>query len=411
VTQHTVDGATSVLSPTGADPATGRLPGRGQAIILLLASCLSVLGAVLLAPVLPTLQAAFAGTPGVEALAPLVLTAPALMIGLLAPVAGRIVDAVGRKRLLVGALLVYSLVGTAPLWLDSLPLVLVSRVGVGITEAAIMTCCTTLIADYFAGRDRDRYFGMQTVYTTLSATAFFAVGGALGGSGWRAPFWLYLVSLPLAVLVALFIWQPARPVSTAERAPLPPAPWRQLAAPVGVTLFGGVAFYALIVELSYVLNDIGITSTATIGAISAVSSLATAAGAFTFGRVAGRGPAVLLPMAFGAIGVGLVVLALGSNVPVVLVGAVVAGYGSGMLLPTLLTWALSPLTFAQRGRGTGLWTSALFLGEFVCPLVVIAIGTALNGLSSALGVVGAGALLMALLVRLAKPHSTKHTAP
>jgi len=59
------------------DPATGRPAGRAQALVLLFSSCLSVLGAVLLAPVLPRIQDAFADTPGVETLTPVVLTAPA----------------------------------------------------------------------------------------------------------------------------------------------------------------------------------------------------------------------------------------------------------------------------------------------------------------------------------------------
>ncbi len=98
--------AAPLTDEVAVDPATGRPAGRIQALVLLLSSCLSVLGAVLLAPVLPRIQEAFAGTPGVEALTPVVLTAPALVIGLTAMVAGRIVDEVGRKRLLVGALVV-----------------------------------------------------------------------------------------------------------------------------------------------------------------------------------------------------------------------------------------------------------------------------------------------------------------
>src|SRR3954471_12822268 len=86
------------------DPSTGRPAGRAQALVLLFSSCLAILGAVLLAPVLPAIQDAFEGTAGVEALAPIVLTAPALIIGLTAPFAGRIVDKLGRKRLLVGSL-------------------------------------------------------------------------------------------------------------------------------------------------------------------------------------------------------------------------------------------------------------------------------------------------------------------
>src|SRR5215218_9633751 len=261
------------------DPATGRPAGLPQALVLLLSSCLAVLGSVLLAPVLPSIEDAFAGTPGVAALTPIVLTAPALVIGLTAMVAGRIVDRVGRKRLLVGALVAYAVVGTAPLWLPSLELIVVSRVLVGLTEAAIMTCCTTLLADYFHGSKRDKYFGLQVVFTTVAATIFFGVGGALGEQNWRAPFWLYAVSLPLAALAARYVWQPA-PQARVAGEKLPPLPWRLLGGPVGVTLLGGLVFYVLIVELSFKLDDIGVESTATIGAASAIASLGTAIGAF-----------------------------------------------------------------------------------------------------------------------------------
>jgi MFS family permease len=384
------------------DPATGRPAGRSQALVLLLSSCLAVLGAVLLAPVLPRIQDAFEGTPGVEALTPIVLTAPALVIGLTATFAGRIVDRVGRKRLLVGALVAYAFVGTAPLWLPSLELIVVSRVLVGLTEAAIMTCCTTLLADYFHGSQRDKYFGLQVVYTTVAATVFFAVGGALGAQNWRTPFWLYAVSLPLAFFAAKYIWQPA-PQALHRTGKLPALPWRQLAAPVMVTLLGGLVFYVLIVELSFKLDDIGVESPATIGAVSAVASLGTAVGAFLFGRLARLGPAVLVPLSFGISGLGLIGLALAPSVPVVVVAAVITGFGNGLLLPSLLTWALGSLTFEQRGRGTGIWTSALFIGQFVAPLVVLALSGAISGLTSALLILGAVAVAAAVAVRLAGP--------
>jgi sugar phosphate permease len=176
-----------------------------------------------------------------------------------------------------------------------------------------------------------------------------------------------------------------------------------LLGPIVVTLFGGVAFYTLVVELSYALTAVGVTSVGTIGLVSAVASVATAIGALTFPRVAHRGPAVLLPLAFGVIGVGLAVVAFGSGVAVVLVGAVVAGYGQGLLLPSLLTWTISSLSLEQRGRGTGLWTASLFLGEFICPLVVLALTAALSGLSAALLAIGIASLVVAVVVRLTKP--------
>ena len=381
------------------DPATGRPAGRAQAAVLLLASCLAVLGAVLLAPVLPAIEDAFAGTAGVEALTPVVLTAPALVIGLTAPFAGRVLDRVGRTRLLVAALVVYAVVGAAPLWLPSLQLIVASRVLVGLTEAVIMTCCTTLLADYFHGSQRERYFALQVVFTTVAATLFFGLGGALGSHSWRTPFWLYLVSLPLAVAAARLIWQPVvqRPTGA-----LPPLPWHRLAAPVAVSLVGGLVFYVLIVELSFTLDDVGVESTGAIGAVSAIASLGTAVGGASFSRLAARGPAVTVPLAFVVSGIGLVGLGLAPSVPVIVLFAVVTGLGNGLLLPSLLTWALGSLSFEQRGRGTGWWTAAVFLGQFICPLVVLALSGAIGGLGSALVVLGVVAVVAAGVVRASR---------
>ena len=375
-----------------------RQAGRTQGFLLMFMSCLPILGAVLLAPVLPRMQDHFGHSGAATALVPLSLTVPALMIALLAPFAGSIVDRFGRKRLLLTGLAVYAVFGTAPLWLDGLGAIVLSRAGVGVAEAAIMTCCTTLISDYFSGTERDRWLGMQTVFASLSATVFFALGGALGAQDWRNPFWLYASSLVFLVLAAALIWQPAGEPS-GEHAPLPPLPTRALALPCAVTVVGGIVFYTPIVELPYVLDAAGITAVPTIGAFTALASLATAGGAYAFGRVSGRGTATLLPIAFGLAGIGLVVLGATSVVPVIVLGAVIASAGTGLMLPTLLVWAQSGLTFEQRGRGTGLWTAALFLGEFVCPLLVVAFTGALGGLGPAVVLVGAVALLLALLTR------------
>jgi predicted MFS family arabinose efflux permease len=397
---------TPTIAPTLTQPTDGgpRQAGRPQGVLLMFMSCLPVLGAVLLAPVLPSMQGHFGDTAQAKTLVPLSLTVPALMIALLAPFAGSVVDRFGRKRLLLVALVVYAAFGTAPLWLDGLPAIVLSRVGLGVAEAAIMTCCTTLIADYFSGPQRDRWLGLQTVFASLSATLFFALGGGLGAHSWRTPFWLYASSLVFAVLAAALLWQPHSSVENAAetpRAALPPVPVRALLAPCLVSLFGGIVFFAPIVELPFVLDHAGIDAVPVIGALTALASAATAAGAITFGRVSSKGTATLLPIAFALAGVGLMTIGRGGSVPVIVVGAVIASGGNGLLLPTLLVWALTGLSFEQRGRGTGLWTASLFLGEFVCPLLVLALAAALGGLGAALLLLGALALVAGVACRAA----------
>lgn len=386
----------TIPTRTPADPA-GRVAGRAQLSLLLAGSCMAVLGAVLIAPVLPQITKEFAGTPGVGVLVPLVLTVPALMIGLISPFAGMLVDAVDRKRLLLIAMVAYSVFGTAPLYLGSLGAIIVSRVLVGVCEAAIMTCCTTLIGDYWSGPTRGRYLGLQTLVAALSAAVFLAVGGALGASNWRNPFWLYAAAALLAIPMARVLWQPSRPAGRIPGRRLEPMPWRQMLAPCLITLFGGVVFYALIVQLSFVLTEVGQSSTAAVGLIIAVMSLATAVGAVVFARAAHLPPRVLLPAEFAIASVGLLVVFATGSVAVITLGAVITGFGTGLLLPTLLTWAVGRLTFLQRGRGTGLWTGTLFIGEFLSPLIIAGIGSGVGGLRPALAVLGIASAAMAFI--------------
>ncbi|MGW1627483.1 MFS transporter [Streptomyces sp. NPDC002172] len=385
-------------------PAEQTVSGPGHRIritLLMAGSCLPILGAVLIAPVLPKMKDHFAGVPGVDALVPVSLTIPALSLALLAPFAGVVVDRLGRKRLLVVATVLYALVGTAPLWLDSLGAIVASRALVGVVEAAIMTCCTTLIGDYYSGRQRDRYLAMQTMCASIAATAFFVLGGAAGSAGWRAPFWAYAASLLLAPAMAAFLPRPPRaqpaapaaePSATAEPAGRRAFPWRPLAGICALTVFGAVMFYTVQVEMSFLLDDMGVTDTGVIGLAIAASSVATVVGAIVFTK-SGRNPLSWLPFAFGLCALGFAVLWIAPNPVVLTAGAVINCLGGGIMLPSLLTLALSKLEYTDRGRGTGLWIGCFFLGQFICPLVVLALTAAVGSLPNAVGVLAlAGAL-------------------
>ncbi|MFE0521156.1 MFS transporter [Streptomyces sp. MBT33] len=371
------------------DPVAG---GKLPAVLLMAGSCLPILGAVLIAPVLPRMQDHFRDVPGNAALVPLVLTVPALSLAVLAPFAGALVDRLGRKRLLVAATVLYTLFGTAPLWLSSLYGIVASRVLVGIAEAVIMTCCTTLIGDYYTGRTRDRYLALQTMCASASATLFFVLGGALGSAGWRAPFWLYLVGVLLAPAMARALPTPS-PAAEPTAADRRPFPLRRMAGICLLTVFGAAVFYTVPVEMSYLMDDLGVHSTGVVGAATALASAATVLGSVLFTRLADRArrrlPAVLVVCAAG-----FVLMGATDHLPLLIAGAVVNCVGTGMLLPSLLTVALSRLEYADRGRGTGLWTSAFFLGEFACPLVLLAATSTLGTLASAVLLLGVLTLLV-----------------
>jgi MFS family permease len=370
--------------------------------LIMAGSCLPIMGGLLIAPILPEIQAHFSGVPRVEYLVPILLTIPALMIAILAPFAGAIVDVLGRRRPLVISLVLYAAFGIAPLWLDSLFSIIVSRAGVGLAEAVIMTCCTTLIGDYYDGEKRSKYLALQMTYVALSASLFLLVGGFLGELGWRAPFWVYGISLLLAPLAHIYLWEPERKRRTEVEQDQTPGDAAALTfRPLllfgicGITLITIIAFYVLPVHLAYLLNGLGIRSTRTIGLLASLAAIMKVIGSLIFHRLFIIGFTIprLLTLSFACSGLGLV-LAAATTMNEVVIGVLINGVGGGLLIPALLTWNMRTLPPERRGLGTGAWTASLFLGQFVNPLVVLRLAEIAGGRAGAAHFIGVGLLVL-----------------
>lgn len=383
-----------------AVPDHSREAGLTQSLLLLLGSCLPVLGAVLLAPVLPRMQAHFAEVPGSAVLVPIVLTLPALMIAILAPFAGVIADRLGRKPLLLASMALYVLCGVLPLWLESLPAIVASRAGIGLAEAAIMTCCTTLVGDYYSGARRERLFALQMVATSLSAAVFIALGGFLGQNDWRTPFALYAVGLIFLPLMAWQLWepQPRVPAALTVAQPLKRAfPWRALTPMYALALLAGLSLFIVPVQAGYLLNLLHVDAPQQIGMTMGANQLGVLVGALSFRLLSGLRSQHLLLIAYGLAGGGGLLMAGASSHVQVVVAVLVNGLGIGLMLPTLITWIMAQVGFEQRGRAAGCFTAAIFAGEFISPLVVLAITAgAVSVLPQALAIIGWLQLVVAL---------------
>ncbi len=372
-------------------PGTGG--GTLQGVVLSLLAVLPTMGAVLIVPILPLFARSFGAFPGIGFIAPVILTLPALCIGVLSPAVGAAADRYGRRRLLIYALIVYALAGTAPAFLNSVPLIIASRFVVGTSEAVIMTCCTTLIGDYFTRSESERWLSYQSAVIPIGATVLFVVGGMLGNLGWRAPFFAYAAALPLAILAVLTLPEPrAIAAAVVGRA----FPWKPFRRFIVLGTVAGVAIFAIPIQIGFILGGIGIDSPQTIGLLAALDGLAMATGAIAFQFASRLGFNRLIAVAAIVAGCGFLCISRASSIPPMLLGLILNGLGSGLLIPTLLAMTMEQLPFELRGRGMGIYMGAFFIGQFVSPIVVTVLAKQAGGLLGAIAVFGYVGLIAGL---------------
>ncbi len=392
----------------GKQPAPTATTRHG--IVLMLAAVLPAMAIIALVPVLPLLQAEFAAVPAQAVLVPMALTVPALCVALFSPLAGWLSDRIGRKPLLIGALVGYAGFGLLPVLLHDLFQIIAARLALGLAEAAIMTVATALIGDYFTGPARDRWVAAQIATVSVSAIVLIALGGALGEMlGTRGPFWLYLLALPVAAAAALILFEPARAGNhSAAGAGLNMIrPALGLAA---ITLGVGVLFYTIVVQLGPLIAEAtGITSPAAIGSMGAAANMGVAIGSFLFGRRKAAAGAGLLGAGLVLSGCGYGVAGLANDLWLIGGGTVAACVGNGLMLPNMLAWTLARLPAPARGGGTGLWTGAFFLGQFIAPIIAGALAGRLGGLGNLLLAYGGLALLLGIGT-LAMGNRSRNTA-
>lgn len=374
----------------GAQVASSR-----HAILLILTAIMPTMGIVALVPVLPLLLREFAAVSGSAVLVPVALTIPALCIALFSPVAGALSDRLGRKPVLLVAMLVYGVVGALPLVLRDLGAIIAARAVLGLAEAAIMTVSTAMLGDYFDGPRRERWISIQMASVSLSAIALVAIGGALGEAlGSRGPFLLYLVALPIAAAVAAVLFEPV--YRTHRAGPKVRLPLGTILPVLLITIAVGVLFYTIIVQVGPILERSGVTSPARIGLAAAGTNLGVAIGSILFGRWKAHAGPRLLAAGLVLVAAGYAGAALAPGFAVITGFAILACVGSGLMLPNMLAWVMRRLPAAARGSGTGAWTGAFFLGQFGAPLIASLLAPVTGGLSQTLllytGLALAGAL-------------------
>lgn len=338
---------------------------------LLLVSSLTIMSMITISASLPDMSQHFADVNNGPALVKLVLPFPGLFIALSAILAGMAIDSFGRLKLLGIALLFYAAGGSSGYWLDNIYLILAGRALLGVCVGISMTITTTLVADYYQGKARQQFAGLQIAVMSLGGIIFITLGGILADISWRVPFLLYLFSLLIIPVSYRFLKEPEVPahhIKITSTAKSPRLIWLVF---INVMLMW-VLFFIIPVQIPFYLKSIGIEKNSLIGIAIAASTLFSAISSISFSKIKDRlSYRQIFALGYLVMALAFAAIAYGDSYGMVLIGTMGAGLGIGVMIPNANVWVMQLAPQEVRGREIGRLTTFWFMGQFLSPLILL----------------------------------------
>jgi MFS family permease len=346
--------------------------------VILSITLTGILANVLVTPVAPDIADHFdTGASGVG----LILgsaTAPGI---LLAPIIGVLADRYGRRAVVVPCLTVFGIAGGLAAFAPTFPVLLALRFLQGCGAAGLINLAVVIIGDHWDGVERAKMIGRNAAALTASIAVLPPLGGLLATvGGWRLTFVPYWIGLVTAVAALKVLPPSVRGEGTLREQLRRTTPYLRSPVVLGSTVMTFVLFVIIFGLFLTVLpvhldREFGIDAAGR-GLILSVPAFSSTATALVLGRLRARwGLSRMVVYGSICLAAGVAVLAVAPNVPVLLLGPAIYGFGEGILIPTLQDVVAGVPPASSRGSVVAFFVGVTRLGQTTGP---VASGVALE---------------------------------
>ena len=364
-------------------------PGRRKnlALSILSLSLLTVMAGAAVAPALGIIKEHFAGVN--QLLVQMIISMPALFIVLTSLVFPRLSAKFRARDLLMVGLVLYTAGGACAGIIDNIYVVLLFRALVGIGVGIIMPMSTGLLAFYFTRDKQDKLMGYSSAMNQMGGAVATLLSGLLAAVSWKLSFLVYLMGLIGIILCLLFLpneyigsREPKTGASTAKEQKKNSAFAEYYPFIIAMFLLM-VTFFIFPCEFALETTKEGIIPQQYISVIMAGMDIIAFLGGLSFvsvKKIAGKNTRIAAPLMFA---VGYIFLAFVGGWTGALAGSVFVGFANGLGIPFLIATASKKAGRAAGSTVMPLLSAALYLAQFVTPMILSACESAFSGLNAA----------------------------
>ena len=331
-------------------------------------SLLTVMAGAAVAPALATMFEHFSDCPKV--LVQLIVSIPAFFIILTNLLFLEISRHFGSRTIALAGLVLYVASGVCCFFATGIGVLLVMRALLGVSVGLVMPLSTGLLAYYYPPEQQARLMGLSAAMNQIGGVTATLLAGILCTVGWNYSFLVYSLGLIAVVLVALFL--PDERLGSSNKRGVPFTPKQLLKfhpSVVGMVLLMTI-FFVFVTNFAITASHDGKFSAVEITLIMVGTDVVATFVELFFGKMMRHIPHVMKYLAPAFFIIGFSLYCASDSTAFVLAGSACIGMGNGVGIPYLNT-----IASIKGGRNSAttvmpLLSAALYLGQFVSPLLV-----------------------------------------
>ncbi len=366
-------------------------------------SLLTVMAGAAIAPALGIIKAHFSEAPAM--LVQFIVSMPALLIIITNLFFLSLSRVLRTRAIATTGLLLYVVAGAGCFFVDDIYLLLAMRALLGVSVGLIMPLSTGLLAYYFPPEQQAQLMGLSAAMNQMGGVVATLLAGLLATIEWNYAFLVYL--LGLIALVMVWLWLPDEQLGSANKRRVPFHP-RQLLkfhpSVIGMLLLMMI-FFIFPTNFAIVASQQQGLSTGLITVIMVGLDVVAFFIGLAFGSLMNRfrqSVKYFAPLFF-LLGYASYLV---PSVSMAVLGSVFIGMANGVGVPYLNT-----IASIKGGKNSAttvmpLLSAALYLGQFISPLIVIPMSKALFGADDIVAPYKVGILFC--LIFLLQVYSTRH---
>ena len=300
-----------------------------------------------------------------------ILTGPSLILIFSSVLCGVMAQYIGKKALISGAYVLFTLSSLACVFADAPALLAVMRALMGVAMGFIGTAMVGLIAELYM--DENARSSVLGYYNGIMAGmgALFSLGaGYLALKNWQFVFLVFLVMIPVTLAVIAFIPQTEPEGKKDSRgASRESVPYKNVLALAGAAFVVNAMYAVILTQVAVIVTELGIGNASTAGVMGSLGTIGSLCACLAFGRIYDKCKN-FIPVIFTIVmALGYTGLFFSRNILLVGLMCGILGAMYGLSFSYYLMYASVIVPPSKASLSISIANAAVYLGIFAGPYV------------------------------------------